>query len=105
MQALVIEEHGPVETLALMERPSPRAAAGEVLVEVHAASVNFPDLLVINGSYQNLPPRPFTPGKDFAGVVAEVGAGVTAFEPGDRVSAQVEYGAYAQRCAVRWQSC
>ena len=51
--------------------------AGEVLVDVRAASINFPDLLVIGGTYQKLPPRPFSPGKDLAGVVAAVGEGVT----------------------------
>ena len=105
MRALLVEEHGPVETLELAQRPGPQAGPAEVLVDIHAASVNFPDLLVIEGSYQNLPPRPFIPGKDFAGIVADVGPGVTAFERGDRVSAQVEYGAYAEQCIVRACNC
>ena len=105
MQALVVREHGPLETLTLMERPDPVPGAGEVLVDVYAASINFPDLLVINGTYQKLPPRPFSPGKDFSGIVAAVGAGVTRCKPGDRVSAQIEYGAYAQKCVVREQNC
>ena len=105
MQALVVQEHGPIETLALMERPDPVPGPGEVLVDVYAASINFPDLLVINGTYQKLPQRPFSPGKDFAGKVAAVGAGVTTCKPGDRVSAQIEYGAYAQKCVVREKNC
>jgi NADPH2:quinone reductase len=67
-----------------------------VLVDVHAASVNFPDLLVIGGAYQNLPPRPFVPGKDLAGGDGGRG-GHHAFESGDRVMAQIEHGAYAER--------
>lgn len=105
MQALVVQEHGPVETLTLMERPDPVPGPGEVLVDVHATSVNFPDLLVINGTYQKLPARPFSPGKDFAGVVAGLGDGVTRVKIGDRVTAQIEYGAYAQKCVVREQNC
>jgi len=67
--------------------------------------VNFPDLLVIAGTYQKLPPRPFSPGKDFAGVVAAVGAGVTTCKPGDRVCAQIEFGAYAEKCSVPELNC
>ena len=95
MKALVIHEHGPLENLTLTQVADPVPQPGQVLVDVKAASVNFPDLLVIGGTYQNLPARPFSPGKDLAGVVAAVGAGVTEFKPGDRVCAQVEFGAYA----------
>ncbi|MGA0116419.1 MAG: NADPH:quinone oxidoreductase family protein [Burkholderiales bacterium] len=105
MKALIVKEHGPLENLLLEEVPDPVPGAGEVLVDVHAASVNFPDLLVIGGTYQVLPPRPFSPGKDMAGVVAAVGAGVTALKPGDRVAAQIEFGAYAQKCVVPQQNC
>ena len=91
MKALIVTEHGPLEKLSLGEFPDPKPGKGEVLVDVHAASVNFPDLLVIGGTYQNLPPRPFVPGKDLAGVVAAVGEGVTRVKPGDRVLAQIEH--------------
>ncbi len=105
MKALIVKEHGPLENLLLEEVPDPAPGPGEVLVDVHAASVNFPDLLVIGGTYQVLPPRPFSPGKDMAGVVAAVGTGVTTCKPGDRVAAQHEYGAYAQRCVVSQHTC
>lgn len=105
MKALIVKEHGPLENLLLEDVPDPAPGPGEVLVDVHAASVNFPDLLVIGGTYQVLPPRPFSPGKDMAGLVAAVGAGVTTCKPGDRVAAQHEYGAYAQRCVVPQQNC
>jgi len=106
LKALIVREHGPLENLQLEEVPDPAAPGpGEVLVDVHAASVNFPDLLVIGGTYQILPPRPFSPGKDMAGVVAAVGTGVTTCKPGDRVAAQHEYGAYAQKCLVPQHNC
>jgi NADPH2:quinone reductase len=105
MKALIVHQHGPLEKLALGDFPDPKPGKGEVLVDVHAASVNFPDLLVIGGTYQNLPPRPFVPGKDLAGVVAAVGEGVTRVKPGDRVLAQIEHGAFAERAAVREVLC
>ena len=101
MKALLVHEHGPIETLKLGDAPDPQPKAGEVVVDVKAASINFPDLLVIGGTYQKLPPRPFSPGKDFAGIVSAVGEGVTTCKVGDRVTAQIEYGAYAEKCAVR----
>ena len=105
LKALIVREHGPIENLLLEDVPDPVPGPGEVLVDVHAASVNFPDLLVIGGTYQVLPKRPFSPGKDMAGVVAAVGPGVTAVKPGDRVAAQNEYGAYAQKCVVSQHNC
>ena len=74
-------------------------------MNVHAASINFPDLLVIGGTYQNLPPRPFVPGKDLSGVVAAVGEGVTRVKPGDRIVAQIEHGAFAEQAVVREVLC
>lgn len=105
MKALLVWEHGGIDQLVLGEARDPQPKAGEVLVAVRAASVNFPDLLVIGGTYQKLPPTPFSPGKDLAGVVAAVGEGVTTCRVGDRVVAQIEYGAYAERCVVPQLSC
>lgn len=105
MKALLVREHGGIESLQVGDAPDPIPKPGEVVVDVRAASINFPDLLVIGGTYQKLPPRPFSPGKDFAGVVAAIGEGVTSVKPGDRVSAQIEYGAYAEKCAVRAVNC
>ena len=100
MKALVVREHGPLDNLKLETLPDPAPGPDEVLVDVHAASINFPDLMVVAGTYQNLPARPFVPGKDLAGTVAATGHHVTSLKPGDRVMAQIEYGAYAERCAV-----
>lgn len=105
MKALIVREHGSIDTLLLEDIPDPIPGPGEVLIDVHAASVNFPDLLVIGGTYQILPKRPFSPGKDMAGVVAAIGPGVTTCKPGDRVAAQNEYGAYAQKCVVPQHNC
>ena len=77
----------------------------EALVDIKAASVNFPDLLVIQGKYQVLPPLPFSPGKECAGVVKAVGAKVTHVKPGDRVLIQIEYGGYAQQVATKAVNC
>ncbi|MGZ5154182.1 MAG: alcohol dehydrogenase catalytic domain-containing protein, partial [Burkholderiales bacterium] len=105
MKALLVREHGPIETLVLADAPDPVPKPGEVLVDVRAASINFPDLLVIRGTYQKLPVRPFSPGKDLAGMVAAVGEGVTTCKRGDRVCAQVEFGAYAEKCIVPQLNC
>jgi NADPH2:quinone reductase len=97
MKAVVVTEFAPFEQVSIGELPDPVPGRGEVVIDVKAAEVNFPDILVIAGQYQIKPPRPFSPGKAAAGVVASVGDGVTALSVGDRVCAQVEYGAYAQK--------
>jgi NADPH2:quinone reductase len=78
---------------------------GQVLVDVKAAAVNYPDLLVMTGRYQTIPPLPFTPGKDAAGVVRAVGAGVRRVKPGDRVLLHLEYGAFATQALAREDQC
>jgi len=84
-RALVCREFGPVENLVIEERPVPEPAAGEVLVDVRAAGLNFPDALIVLGEYQVKPALPFIPGGEAAGVVASVGRGVDGVEIGDRV--------------------
>ncbi|HEX2215638.1 MAG TPA: NADPH:quinone oxidoreductase family protein [Xanthobacteraceae bacterium] len=93
----MVREFGPFERVDIGELPDPVPADGEVVIDVKAAEVNFPDLLVIAGKYQIKPPLPFAPGKAAAGVVAQLGPGVAGLEVGDRVAAQVEYGAYAEK--------
>jgi NADPH2:quinone reductase len=96
MKAVVCKQYGPPESLVFEELASPKPAAGEVVVAVKAASVNFPDVLIIQNKYQFKPPLPFSPGSELAGVVKEVGSGVSGFRPGDRVMAFTTYGAFAE---------
>jgi NADPH2:quinone reductase len=101
MKALLCKAWGGPETLVLEELPSPRAGAGEVVIDVKAAGVNFPDVLIIQNKYQLKPTLPFAPGAEAAGVIKEVGAGVTGFAAGDRVIAMTMYGAFAEECVAR----
>src|SRR5215472_16408891 len=105
MRAIVVDEFGPPERLRVAEVPSPRPGPGEVLVEVHVAPVNYVDLLVVGGTYQFLPARPFVPGKGPAGIVTALGPGVTAPLVGDRVLAMAEDGGYAELVALRAAQC
>ena len=84
MRAVVVDEFGPPERLRVSEMPPPRPGAGEVLVEVHVAPVNYVDLLVVGGTYQSWPACPFVPGKGPAGIVTALGPGVSAPRVGDR---------------------
>ena len=96
MKAVLCKQYGPPESLTFEELPSPKAGPGEVVVAVKAASVNFPDVLIIQNKYQFKPPLPFSPGSELAGVVKEVGTGVASVKPGDRVIAFTTYGAFAE---------
>jgi NADPH2:quinone reductase len=100
MKAVVCEKHGPPDSLVVKDLPSPRAGAGEVVVGVKAASVNFPDVLIIENKYQFKPPLPFSPGSELSGVIKEVGAGVSGWKAGDRVLAYTAYGAFAEEVKV-----
>ena len=96
MKAVLCKQFGPPESLVVEELPSPRPGRGEVVISVKAASVNFPDFLIIQNKYQFKPPLPFSPGSELAGTVKEVGAGVSNVRPGDRVIAFTTYGAFAE---------
>src|SRR6266699_3597758 len=96
VKAVLCKQYGPPETLVVEELPSPRAGPGEAVVSVKAASVNFPDVLIIQNKYQFKPPLPFSPGSELAGVVKEVGVGVSSVRPGDKVMAFTTYGAFAE---------
>ncbi|MEE8245933.1 MAG: NADPH:quinone oxidoreductase family protein [Alphaproteobacteria bacterium] len=96
MKAVLCKQFGPPESLVLEAVASPTPGPGEVRLRVHAAGVNFPDTLIIEGKYQYKPEFPFSPGGEVAGEVLEVGAEVTDVAPGDRVMAGMTYGAFAE---------
>jgi len=96
MKALLCKQFGPPESLVLEDVPSPQAGAGEVVVSIKAASVNFPDVLIIQNKYQFKPPLPFSPGSELAGVVKSIGPGVANVKPGDKVIAFTTFGAFAE---------
>src|SRR3954451_15665750 len=82
MKAILCKAFGPPESLVYEEPLSPKPAAGEAVITMHAASVNFPDVLIIQNKSQFKPPLPFSPGSELAGVVKAVGDGVTSVAPG-----------------------
>ncbi|OEC47452.1 NADPH:quinone oxidoreductase [Pseudomonas sp. 1D4] len=100
MKAVLCKAFGPAETLVLEEVSSPEPKKNEVLIDVHAAGVNFPDTLIIEGKYQFKPPFPFSPGGEAAGTVAAVGEKITHLKPGDRVMALTGWGSFAEQVAV-----
>jgi NADPH2:quinone reductase len=100
MRALLSNQPGGPESLVLTEAPSPAPGAGEVVIDVAACAVNFPDVLIIEDKYQFKPPRPFAPGSEVAGVVKAVGTGVRHFHAGDRVLATMISGGMAEEAAV-----
>ena len=100
MKALVCTAFGPLENLAVADVPSPQPRAGQVLVDVKASSINFPDALMVKGLYQVKPPLPFSPGAELSGVVKELGAEVRGFAVGDRVAGVCGWGGFAEECVV-----
>ena len=100
MKAVLCTHPGGPDELEIRDLPDPVAGAGEAVVRVRAAALNFFDTLIIAGKYQTKPAFPFSPAAEFAGEVESVGAGVTAVTPGDRVAANIGYGAARQKVAV-----
>ena len=97
MRAVLCKQWGPPESLTVEDVPDLSADAGQVVIDVKAASVNYPDLLIIQDQYQFKPPLPFTPGGEVAGIVREVGEGVRDVAPGDRVLATTGWGGFAEQ--------
>ena len=97
MKAVVCTAWGLPDSLEVHDVPDLVASEGEVVIDVRAAGVNFPDVLIIQGKYQVKPALPFTPGNELAGVVRAVGPGVTAVKVGDKVMAFTSAGAFAQQ--------
>jgi len=100
MRAVLCTEYGTQDKLSIADVQDVVAEPGQVVIDVRAASLNFPDLLVIQGLYQHRPEPPFVPGAEAAGVVSEVGEGVTSVTLGQRVMAVGVQGAFAERWVV-----
>src|SRR5687768_1758570 len=106
MRALLCETLGPPSaSLFVRDIDPPSAGAADVIVDVIAAGVNFPDLLIVQGLYQMKPPLPFSPGGEIAGVVGEIGANVRGIEIGARVMAFTGIGAFAERVVISPAQC
>ena len=100
MKAYVCREFGPVDSHKVEEIEDPRAEPGMVVIDVKAAGVSFPDVLIVQGKYQFQPPFPFSPGGEIAGVISEVGEGVADWKEGDRVIAMVGNGGIAEKTSA-----
>ena len=105
MKAIVCEKFAPVDELTYQELPDPVAKAGEIVVDINAIGVNYPDGLMVQGLYQMKPPFPFVPGSEAAGTVSQVGEGVSHLKEGDRVIALGMLGMYASKAAINARMC
>ena len=104
MKAVVCSSYGPPENLKLEEIDEPELDDHQALVEIFAASLNFPDGLQIQGKYQFQPPMPFIPGSEVAGIIKKLGSGLQGFNIGDRVMATPGIGGLAELAAVKSES-
>lgn len=100
MKAVVCAELGPPSSLQFWEIPDPTPGPDQVVLEVAAAGLNFPDSLIIEGRYQVQPELPFVPGLEAAGVISELGKEVEGWQLGERVMVWGDYGAFAEKWAV-----
>ena len=101
MRAALCHTLGSHEQISIEDTAEPTAGPGQVLIRVHAAGINFADLLMVSGKYQEKPPLPFSPGLEASGTVEIVGAGVVGLEAGQRVLALVDYGGFAEFAIAR----
>lgn len=100
MKALLCSEYGPPQNLVVQDVPAPHAGPGQVVIDVKASALNFPDALMVQGLYQVKPPLPFSPGAELAGLIKEIGDGVRGLKAGDRVIAFPGFGGFAEECVV-----
>ncbi len=97
MRALVCNEYGSTQNMAVEQRDDLEPGQGQVLIDVRGAGVNFPDILTVEGKYQFKPPLPFIPGTEVSGVITKVGKGVTGRSVGDEVVGTTQTGAFADQ--------
>src|SRR3954453_15472704 len=100
VRAVLCKAFGPPESLVIEEVEDPKAGSGQVVVDIEACAVNFPDVLMIQDMYQFKPPLPFSPGAEVAGTVSAVGDGVDGLSVGDRVIGSPGWGGLAEKVAV-----
>ena len=100
MKALMSTKVGGPDTLEMIEVDAPSAGKGQVVIDVKACSINYPDVLIIQDLYQFKPERPFAPGGEVSGVISEVGEGVTDLKVGDRVASTTGHGGLVEKVVV-----
>lgn len=100
MKALMSTKVGGPDSLEMLEVDNPTAGKGQVVIDVKACSINYPDVLIIQDMYQFKPPRPFAPGGEVSGVIAEIGEGVAGLKVGDRVASTTGHGGLVEKVAV-----
>lgn len=100
MRALVCNAYGSTDDLRIEDSDDPVAGDGQVIVDIRAAGINFPDILGVAGQYQDKTPLPFIPGNEAAGIISAVGENVSAYAVGDKVIAAVRGGAFAEKCVA-----
>lgn len=100
MKAVICKEFAPYANLTVEEVDDPQAGPGQVVIDVKAAGVNFPDILLVEGKYQMKPPLPFIPGGEVSGTIRAIGEGVQGFKEGDRVVAATLLSGFAEQVAT-----
>ena len=100
MKAIICKKFAPVSELVWEEVADPVAGPGEIVVDVKAAGLNYPDHLIVQGLYQIQPERPFSPGHEGAGTVSSVGEGVKTHKVGDNVAFFKGFGAFAEKIVL-----
>jgi NADPH2:quinone reductase len=100
MRALVCNAYGSTDDLRIEDHDDPVAEDGQVIVDIQAAGINFPDILMVAGQYQDKTPPPFVPGNEAAGIISAVGENVGPYAVGDKVIAAVRGGAFAEKCVA-----
>ena len=100
MKAVICKKFAPVSDLVWEEVADPVAGPGEIVIDVKAAGLNYPDNLIVQGLYQFRPERPFSPGHEGAGIVSSVGEGVKTHKVGDNVAFFKGFGAFAEKIVL-----